>query len=240
MSAPTTLTVEPFLERHWLQVSYVLDALGYAKSDKGESLPPGTIGKFRTSEKNGIVTFNVVIPKEFPSSWLASLGIWKPDCSLRAGEEESGDPERHVLKLSLNQFPGYMKEHLDFLRTVENSIGVIDGLPEAGGEPRAFLGYGLFSATVRGEEYFFKIPADISVRPFAAFVGVDRRKLVREIVVDEAGAAVCDQRDVPLHSFRVSIANVRRQFSAQAVDGQKTVAFTVPRTSAEAPMSGVH
>src|ERR1022692_2246309 len=111
MAARATITLEPFLEKYWLQVSYVLDALGYAKTDKGEVLPPGTIGKFRTSEKDGILTFNVVIPKDFPSSWLGSVGIQRPDCSLRAGQEESGDSEHHTLKLSLDQFPAHMREH---------------------------------------------------------------------------------------------------------------------------------
>src|SRR5579863_1653793 len=140
MAAPTSIKVQPFLEKCWLQVSYVLDALGYTTNDLGEALPAGTMEKFRTSEKEGKVTFNIVVPKDFPSSWLCSIGILRPDCSLRAGEEESGDPEHHILKLSLDQFPPSMKEHLDFLKVVENSIGVIDALPDDGSAPRAFLG----------------------------------------------------------------------------------------------------
>ena len=237
--APTTIKVEPFLEKYWLQVSYVLDALGYTRTDTGESLPPGTIGKFRTSEKEGALTFNVVIPKDFTSSWLRSIGIERPDCSLRAGPEESGDSEHHVLKIALDQFPAYMKEHLDFFRIVENSIGVVDALPEAGADPRAFLGYGLYSACVKGDDYVFKIPADISVRPFSAFIGIDRKKVIREAVVDDAGVAVCDSRDIPLHSFAVPIAAVRRHFAAQTVDGQRTVTFTVKSGPGKTPQSSV-
>lgn len=229
MSTPTTIKVEPFSEKYWLQVSYVLDALGSAKTDKGEILAPGTIGKLRTSEKNGLLTFNVVIPKHFPSSWLRSIGIERPDCSLRAGQEESGDSEHHVLKLSIDQFPAAMREYLGFFSTLENTIGVVDAVPEAGAETRAFLGYGLFSAIVKGEDYVFRIPADISVRPFAAFIGLDRKRIIREAVVDDAGAAICDQRDIPLHSFAVPIAAVRRHFTAQTVEGQKTVTFTLPK-----------
>jgi len=230
MATPTTIKVEPFSEKYWLQVSYVLDALGCVKTDKGETLPPGTIGKFRTSENDGALTFNVLIPKHFPSSWLRSIGIERPDCSLRAGPEESGDPEHHVLKISFDQFPANMKEHLDFFSTVESTIGVIDAAPESGAGSRAFLGYGLYSAIVKGDDYVFKIPADISVRPFAAFIGLDRNKIVREAVVDDAGAAVCDPRDIPLHRFAVPIATVRRHFAAQPVEGQKTVSFTLPPT----------
>jgi hypothetical protein len=233
MGPPTTIKVEPFQEKHWLQVSYVVDALGYAKTDKGEVLPPGTIGKSRTSEQDGILTFNIVIPKEFPSSWLCSIGIYRPDCSLRASAEESGDPEHHILKLSLGQFSVNMKDHLAFLNTVENSIGVMDPLPEAGGEPRAFRGFGLCSAAVRGEDYVFRIPADISVRPFAAFLGIDRTKIVRAAVLDEAGLPVCDSREIPVHSFSVSIVSVRKHFAAKTVEGQKTVAFTLPKSAAE-------
>jgi hypothetical protein len=232
MGTPTTIKVEPFLEKYWLQVSYVMDALGYAKTDQDEILPPGTIGKFQTSEKDGLLTFNVIIPKHFPSSWLRSIGIERPDCSLRSGQEESGDSEHHVLKLSIDQFPSNMREHLDFFSTVENTIGVVDAVPDAGVESRAFLGYGLFSAIVKAEDYVFRIPADISVRPFAAFIGLDRTKIVREAVVDEAGEAVCDQRGIPLHSFAVPIATVRRHFAAQTVAGQKTVTFTLPKSSA--------
>jgi hypothetical protein len=123
-----------------------------------------------------------------------------------------------------------MREHLDFLSRVENTIGVVDAVPEAGVESRAFLGYGLFSAIVKGEDYIFRIPADISVRPFAAFIGVDRNKIVREAVVDDAGEAICDPRDIPLHSFAVPIATVRRHLAAQTVEGQKTVT-TIPRPS---------
>jgi len=231
MGTPTTIKVEPFTEKYWLQFSYVLNALGYAKTDKGEPLPPGTIGKLRASERDGVLTFNVLIPKHFPSSWLRSIGIERPDCSLRAGQEESGDSERHVLKLSIDQFPANMKEHLDFFSTVENTIGVVDAVPEAGAESRAFVGYGLFSAIVKGEDYLFEIPADISVRPFAAFIGLDRNKIVREAVVDDAGVAICDPRDIPLHSFAVPIATVRKHLTAQPVEGQKTVTFTLPKSS---------
>jgi hypothetical protein len=228
--APTTIPLEPPFEKHWLQVSYVVDALGCAKTDAGEILPLGTIGEFRTSEIEDMLTFNVVIPKSFPSSWLRSVGIERPDCSLRAGREESRDAEHHILKLSLNQFPANMKEHLEFFQIVENSIGVADALSETGeAEPRAFLGYGLFSATVQGENYVFKIPADISARPFASFIGIDRRNVVREAVVDATGAAVCDHRGVPLHSFKVPVAAVRRHSAAQTVEGQKTVTFQVAR-----------
>lgn len=230
-TSTTIIKVEPSLEKYWLQVSYVVDALGYAKTESGETLPAGTIRKFRTSEKDGTLTFNVLVPKHFPSSWLRSIGIESPDCSLRAGQEESGDSEHHVLKLALDQFPTDMREHLDFLSTVENTIGVVDAVPEAGAESRAFLGYGLLSAIVKGEDYVFRIPADISVRPFAAFIGVDRNKIIREAVVDDAGEAVCDQRDIPLHSFDVPIATVRRHLAAQTVDGQKTVT-AIPKPSA--------
>jgi hypothetical protein len=230
MAAPTSIKVEPFLEKCWLQVSYVLDVLGGTRNDRGEVLPAGTFAKFRTSERDGKVTFNIVVPKDFPSSWLRSIGIERSDCSLRAGEEESGDAEHHVLKLSLEQFPPYMREHLDFLRFVENSIGVIDAHPDEGGGPKGILGYGLTSAIVSQEDYLFKIPADITVRPFAAFLGLDRTKIIREAVVDDAGVPVCDQREIPLHSFRVPIVAVRRHFAAlQNVDGQKTVTFTKPK-----------
>jgi hypothetical protein len=232
MGMTTIIKVEPFTEKYWLQFSYVLNALGYAQTDQGETLPPGTIGKFGASEKDGILTFNVLIPRHFPSSWLRSLGIERPDCSLRAGQEESGDPKHHVLKLSFDQFPANMKEHLDFFSTVENTVGVFDAVPEPGAESRAFLGYGLFSAIVKGDDYVFKIPADISARPFAAFIGLDRNRIVRETVVDAAGAAVCDPRDIPLHSFAVPIATVRKHFAASAVEGQKTVSFTLPKPSA--------
>jgi hypothetical protein len=235
MGTPTTIKVEPFSEKYWLQFSYVLNALGCAKTDKGEPLPPGTIGKFRALENDGVLTFNVLIPKHFPSSWLRSIGIERPDCSLRAGPEESGDSEHHVLKLSFDQFPANMREHLDFFSTVENTIGVMDAVPEAGAESRAFLGYGLFSAIVKGDDYVFKIPADISVRPFAAFIGLDRNRIVREAVVDDAGAPLCDPRDIPLHSFSVPILTVRKHFAAQAVEGQKTVTFTLPKK----PSSGL-
>ena len=235
---PTTIKVEPFAEKYWLQVSYVLDALGSVKTDQGDILAPGIIGKLQTSEKDGLLTFNIFIPKHFPSSWLRSIGIERPDCSLRAGPEESGDSEHHVLKLSIDQFPVAMKDHLHFFSTLENTIGVVDALPEAGAETRAFLGYGLFSAIVKGEDYVFRIPADISVRPFAAFIGIDRKKIIRQAVVDEAGAAVCDQRDIPLHSFAVPIAVFRRHFAAQAVEGQKTVTFTLPKPAGNVPQSG--
>jgi hypothetical protein len=141
------------------------------------------------------------------------------------------------LKLSLNQFPPNMREHLDFLKIVENSIGVIDAPPDAG-EPRAYLGYGLCSAIVKGEDYVFRIPADISARPFAAFLGLDRTKIIREAVTDGTGVAVCDQREIPLHSFAVPIATVRRHFAAQAVDGQKTVTFTVKPAAAKETVDG--
>src|SRR5438309_1779000 len=121
--APTTIAVEPYQERHWLQVSYLIDALGSVRTEKGDSLPPGTIEKFRTSEKDGILIFNVVIPKNFPSSWFRSIGIDRPDCSLRVGQEESGDADHHILKLSIDQFPANMREHLDFFKNVENGIG---------------------------------------------------------------------------------------------------------------------
>jgi hypothetical protein len=214
----TSIKVESLLEKCWLQVSYILDALGNTRTDRGEALPQGTFGKFRTSEEGGKLIFNIVIPKGFPSSWLRSIGIDRPDCSLRAGAEESGDPEHHILKISLDQFPPAMKEHLDFFRIVENSIGVVDDLLD----PRAFFGYGLYSASVKGDNYVFRIPADISFRPFAAFIGIDRKKVIREAVVDEAGVAVCDQRDIPLHSFSVAIASVRNHFAAQSaqdIDG---------------------
>jgi hypothetical protein len=239
--SPTTIPLESQFEKHWLQVSYVVDVLGYARTDTNEILPPGTIGEFRTSESEGVLTFNIVIPKSFPSSCLRSVGIQGPDCSLRAGQEESGDPDRHILKLAVNQFPASMMEHLEFFKTLEKGIGVVDAVPETGGEPRAFLGYGLHSATVRGENYIFRIPADISVRPFAAFIGIDRRQVVREAVVDGAGAPMCDHRGVPLHSFAVPIAAVRAYFSFQMLQGNRTVAFTVPRPSpgaAKAPEPG--
>jgi hypothetical protein len=235
MAPPATIPLESQFEKHWLQVSYVVDALAEAITDNNEILEPGTIREFGTSESQGILTFHILIPRNFPSSWLRSVGIDGPDCSLRAGQEESGDPDRHVLKLTLDQFPANMKEHLDFFRTLEKGIGVVDPLPDTGGEPRAFLGYGLFSATVRGENYVFRIPADISVRPFAAFLGIDRKRVVREAVVDGAGASICDHRDIPLHSFTIPIAAVRNQFSLQNVQGQKTVTFSVPRSSAAAP-----
>ncbi|HLK69711.1 MAG TPA: hypothetical protein VKU19_40055 [Bryobacteraceae bacterium] len=228
--APTSIKVEPFVEKCWLQVSYVLDTLIQTRTDQGEILAPGTIGKPRTSDQSGKLTFNVAVPCDFPSSWLRSIGIERPDCSLRAGEEESGDADHHILKLSVDQFPPYMQEHLNFFRIVENSIGLIDVSPEEP-EPRAFLGYGLYAASVKGEDYVFEIPADISVRPFAAFLGLDRRKIVREAVLDGASAPVCDTRGIPLHSFTVPIAVVRRHFAAQTVDGQKTVTFTVKPAS---------
>jgi len=231
MATPTIIKVEPFSDKYRLQVSYLVDALGFATSDKGEVLPPGTIRKSGTSEKDGMLSFNFIIPKHFPSSWLRSVGILRPDCSLRAGQEESGDCEHHVLKLTIDQFPPEMQEHLGFFSTVENTIGVVDAVPEAGAESRAYLGYGLFSAIVQGEDYVFEIPADISVRPFAAFIGVDRNQIVREAVVDDAGEAICDQRDIPLHSFAVSMASIRRHIAAQAVDGQRTVTSTVPKPS---------
>jgi hypothetical protein len=140
MASLTTIKLEPSLEKYWLQVSYVLDTLGNAKTDTGEALAPGTIAKSRTSEVDGVLMFNLLIPKDFPSSWLTSVGIRRPDCSLRAGPEESGDADHHILKLSFDQFPQHMRQHLEFLRTVENSIGVVDAVPEAGAGPRAFLG----------------------------------------------------------------------------------------------------
>jgi hypothetical protein len=227
--APTSIKVEPFVEKCWLQVSYVLDALSYTRTDQDAVLPPGTIGKSRTSEVDGKLIFNVAIPSDFPSSWFRSVGIDRPDCSLRTGQEESGDPEHHVLKLSIDQFPPYMREHMDFFRMVEASIGLIEVVPEES-EPRAFLGFGLYSAIVRGEDYVFEIPADISVRPFASFLGLDRKRIVREAVVDGDGGPVCDSRAVPLHSFAVPIAVVRRHFASQSVEGQKTVTFTVKGT----------
>ncbi|HTS27760.1 MAG TPA: hypothetical protein VMH81_17920 [Bryobacteraceae bacterium] len=226
MSAPASIKVEPFQEKCWLQISYLLDALQSTRNDRGETLPAGTFGKSRTTEKDGQIIFNISIPKDFPSSWLRSVGVERPDCSLRAGEEESGDADHHVLKLAADQFSPQMKEHLAFLKNVENSIGIIDVLPE-GGEPRAFLGYGLYSVIVKGDDYIFRIPADISVRPFAAFLGIDRKTVIREAVVDSSGTPVCDQREVPLHSFKLPVASVRRQFQPPPVEGQKTVTFTL-------------
>src|SRR5450631_154314 len=99
MAPPATIPLESQFEKHWLQVSYVVDALGEAITDNNEILEPGTIREFGTSESQGILTFHILIPRNFPSSWLRSVGIDRPDCSLRAGQEESGDPDHHVLKL---------------------------------------------------------------------------------------------------------------------------------------------